>query len=407
MVGLFLETPWLIGPVMGTLSLLTFYLFIKNIYKNCHIAYLGTTLLFLSPFFLFMSSTYMNHTSTLLAILSFLLFYTRIFSSHSLLPCLISGLSLGYAINIRPLTAAAIGLPFICDLIIRTYKKRESTNRQLLVFLSGLFLVVCLLLAYNDLTNDNPLLFGYQKKHGTLGFLGSAQEGPPHTLKGGVINTSNNLIGLNKFLFEWPVPSLLFAFILFASPIKKNRWDCLFLLSSLSLVASYAFYYFQDYCFGPRFYYCLLPFIIVLTVRGFYALPQWLEQKHFSKRKVEASLSLLLLLCFFYTFSSSFPKLIKKYSDDYWDVTDKIHKAIQKQEITNAIVFIDCWYPPERQTPNLIYYGSGFQFNSPDLNNDVIYTLDLKEKNVELMKAFPHRTYYRCNVPWDRNGDAW
>jgi 4-amino-4-deoxy-L-arabinose transferase-like glycosyltransferase len=329
------------------------------------------------------------------------------FSSNSFTHALISGLSLGYAINIRPLTAVAIGFPFICNLLIYAYKKREINTRNVLVFFSGLSLMVMLLLFYNDLTNGSPFLFGYQKNYQTLGFIGNAQGGPPHTLKGGVINTSNNLIGLNQYLFEWPVPSLIFIFILFSIPIRKSRWDWLFFYGSLSLVVSHFFYYHQDYIFGPRFYYSLMPFMIVMTVRGFLGIPSWLEKNRFNRGKTKATLYLLVFLCSLYTFSFSFPSLIKKYSNDYWWVTDKLHKTVEKQGITNAIVFIDCRHPLDPDKPHLIYYGSGFQFNSPDLTDEVIYALDLKDKNRELMEAFPDRDYYFCNFFWDRTTIAW
>jgi hypothetical protein len=102
-------------------------------------------------------------------------------------------------------------------------------------------------------------------------------------------------------------------------------------------------------------------------------------------------------------FSFTFPQLAKKYSKDYWWVTDKLHKAAQKQGLTNAVVFVDCWHPPEVFQPNLLYYGSGFQFNSPDLRDEIIYALDLKEKNSELMEAFPERSFYYYNYFKDPN----
>jgi hypothetical protein len=99
-----------------------------------------------------------------------------------------------------------------------------------------------------------------------------------------------------------------------------------------------------------------------------------------------------------HAFSFSLPSLIKKYSNDYRWVTDKIHTAVKEQGITNALVYIDVWHPPHITEPNLIPYASGFQFNSPDLSDEVIYAIDLKEKNSELMKAFPHRNYYLCKI---------
>jgi hypothetical protein len=396
-VGLLLKVPWLIGPVLSTLSLFIFYLFLKEVYGDHKTTYLCALLLFCSPFFLFMSASHMNHTSTLFCVMLFLYCYKRIFSSRSSPFALFAGLSLGYAIIIRPLTAIAIGFPFTCNLLWCAYRKKEIHTNKVIVFFLGVSLLVGLLLVFNNLTTGNPFVFGYQQKHNTLGFVGSAQEGPPHSIKGGIINTSNNLIGLNQHLFGWPVPSLIFVFLLFTIPLRKNRWDYLFLYASLALIGGYFFYYYQDYCFGPRFYYSLTPFMVILTVRGFLELSPWLEKKRFVRSKAEATLYLFLFTCLLYMFSSSFPQLVKKYSNDYWWVTDKLHKAVQKQALTNAVVFVDCWNPPDVSQPNLLYYGSGFQFNSPDLQDEVIYALDLKEKNSELMEAFPERSFYYYN----------
>lgn len=398
MLGLFLKVPWMIGPFLGTLSLFIFFLVVKIIYRDHQTVYLCCSFLLFSPFFLFMSSNYMNHSSTMFFILLFLYCYLHMFSSPSCLYAVISGLSLGYAINIRPLTAVAIGTPFICYSLYCTFKKREIQAKKVVCFCLTISSMVFLLLLYNYLTNGNPFLFGYQKHYNTFGFLGSSQLGPPHTLKGGVINTSNNLIGLNQYLFEWPIPSLIFVFILFVLPAKKNRWEHLSLIACFMVIVAYFFYWYQDLCFGPRFYYSLMPFMIIFTVRGFLELPKWLGEKGFNIRSTQVSLYLLLFLCFLYTFTISFPPFINKYSDDYWLVTDKIHRAVKEQGITNAIVFIDVWIPPYIKEPNWIPYGSGFQFNSPDLSDDVIYAMDLKKKNSELMKAFPNRCYYLCKI---------
>jgi len=184
--------------------------------------------------------------------------------------------------------------------------------------------------------------------------------------------------------------------MLFAVPVNKNRWDYLFLYGSLIPIAAYFFYYYQDLCFGPRFYYSFMPFMALLTARGFLALPHWLNKWSFDRRRTEASLYLLLLLCFFYTFAVSLPSLLQKYANDYWGVTDRIHATVKKQGIANAIVFIDVWYGNPTDNPNLIPYGSGFQFNSPLLKDEIIYAMDLRDKNLNLMKVFPGRNYFLC-----------
>ena len=402
--GLFLGVPWLTGPLLGSLSIALFFLVIKMMYGEHRLLTAGCCLLLFSPFFLFMSSSHMNHTSTLFFLLLFLCAYLKMFSSDSRLYALLSGLSLGYAVTIRPLDAVAFAAPFVCYGLYCLYQKREVSTKQMVCFAAGVSFMVVLLLTYNNLTTGNPFLFGYQKKYPSLGFWGSAQFGPPHTLKGAVINTSNNLIGLNQYLFEWPLPSLIFILIFLAIPVKKSRWDCLMLFSSLTLMVSYAFYFYQDLCFGPRNYYSLVPFLAILTARGFLALPGWLREKGFDLKRSAATLYILLFLCILSMVSFSLPPLLKKYSNDYWWVTGKIHRAVKAEGISNAIVFIDVWHPPGITEPNRIPYGSGFQFNSPDLKDDVIYAMDLREKNGELMRAFPERNYYLCTIHTPMSG---
>ena len=138
MLGLFVGAPWLIGPLLGTISLFIFYLLIKNLYRDTRLTYLGTTLFLFSPFFLFMSSSHMNHTSTLLFILLFLYSYQRTFASDTSTWALISGVSLGYAALIRPLTAVAIGIPFIYNLLMCTVIKRELKIKKALIFFGGI-----------------------------------------------------------------------------------------------------------------------------------------------------------------------------------------------------------------------------------------------------------------------------
>ncbi len=145
------------------------------------------------------------------------------FSSPSSLCPVLSGLFLGYAITIRPLTAVAIGAFLLsCTMLFYAYKKREIEIKKVLLLFCASAFMVFLLLLYNTLTNGHPLLFGYAKKYTTLGFLGTSQVGFPHTIQGGIVNTSNNLIGLNSSLFAWPIPSLIFIFISVCNSCQKK-----------------------------------------------------------------------------------------------------------------------------------------------------------------------------------------
>ncbi len=394
LIGLFLRAAWIINPLLGTFSLILLYKLARECYGEKVVSYLSIVFLLFSPFFLFMSSSYMNHVSTMFFLLLFIYSYAKLLKSPSWHYPLVCGLSLGFATNIRPLTAFAMALPFCLDFLLDFFKKQKHYFKKLLCFTVGLSMMLLLLLIYNYLTNSSPFIFGYQVKYNTAGFLGSAQIGPPHTLMGGIKNTSNNLTALNKYLFEWPIPSLLFIFVLFLPGIKRNRWDRLFLLSFLSVAVFYFFYYYQDLCFGPRFFYSTTPLLILLTIRGILKLPAIMSDFSFNRYKVSATVCLFLFLCFTYTVACSIPLLFNKYSSFYWYVDDSLHKTVTEMKIKNAIVFIDVMYPPGNPIPNLPVYGSGFLYNSPGLKDSVIYAINRGAWNTTLMREYPGRDYF-------------
>ena len=187
MLGLLMGAPWIIGPLLGALSLLIFYHITKNIYHDRRTSYLSTSLLLLSPFFLFMSSSHMNHTSTMFFILVFLYSYQRIFSSHAFTPAIIAGLSIGYAITIRPLTAGAIGLPFIYYLLFSVYRNKEVPVKNVLIFLAGLSTMVSLLLLYNELTNGAPFSLVIKKNTRPWDFWEVLKGGHPNHIPSKVV----------------------------------------------------------------------------------------------------------------------------------------------------------------------------------------------------------------------------
>ena len=80
-------------------------------------------------------------------------------------------------------------------------------------------------------------------------------------------------MALNQYLFEWPIPSLL-PLIVFWMPFLFPKKPKLYLLLCGALAAPvfYFFYFFQDLCLGPRFYYMCLPFLFVLTAKAVFEI---------------------------------------------------------------------------------------------------------------------------------------
>ena len=74
--------------------------------------------------------------------------------------------------------------------------------------------------------------------------------------------------------------------------------------------------------------------------------------------------------------------LVKLYSDDYWSVNTKVQRAVKREKISNAVVFVSS------------YYGSVLALNSPQLDSEIIYARDLGIKNKLMMDYYPEREYY-------------
>ena len=263
-----------------------------------------------------------------------------------------------------------------------------------MVFVAAVFLMIALLLTYNYATNGDPLFlatkFAGEQEH-TIGFSNSSiMDSPPHTPLRGVIHTLSNSIALNQNLFEWPFPSLIPLFI-FWMPfiIKKSGKDYLLLCGLLAAPIFYFFYYYQDLCLGPRLYYICLPFILVLTARAFFHIIQGIAVlRHSSEMHIKNAFIALLFLSVVFAGVFRIPKLYRFYSDSFWYVDNKLMKKVQELGINNALIFQKSY----GYKGNAL--GSGFLYNSPNLQDPVVFARDLGERNYDLIPFFPGRKYY-------------
>ena len=214
--------------------------------------------------------------------------------------------------------------------------------------------------------------------------FGHSAWGEPHTPKRGLIQNLNNLNALNKYLFEWCIPSTFFVMLFFAGG-RRTQWDYLLIASVFSLSFVYFFYWYQGWCFGPRFMYESTCPLILLTARGIIHTPDIIKKKFqpkLSEGDLRYFLSLIIGFCVCVALYVNVPTLIKLYSDDYWGVNTKVQKAVEREKISNAVVFVNS------------YYGSVLALNSPQLDSKIIYVRDLGVKNKLMMDFYPERKYY-------------
>jgi len=125
------------------------------------------------------------------------------------------------------------------------------------------------MLWFNVRTTGEPLLFGYQLLWGKAHDLGfhRAPWGFVHTPLRGLELVSLNLLRLQTYLFESPVPSLVPALAALALVPALTSFDRLLLASSGLLLLVYFAYWHNGFFLGPRFVYPLAPVLALWTVR--------------------------------------------------------------------------------------------------------------------------------------------
>jgi len=258
----------------------------------------------------------------------------------------------------------------------------RNLSKRLLAFSVAFAIPFSLLLLYNNALTGNPLQFPFHlagpgEKVG-FGYLG-------HTPYKGLKNTLSMLKLLNLNLLGWPFS--LFFCALFIVRGKKNRWDIFAIAASAALIIGYFFYYWIDFSFGPRFYFSVTPFFLVLTARGIYSLPE--SFRTLKNQKTMAFLSAFIAISFLFNLAIYLPNLTKEYHDDYNElINTRISDVVRENNIDNALIFV-------KDTPSLNEFACAFLANSIDFNGSVVYAKDLgREKNQALIEDFPGSKYF-------------
>ncbi len=405
--GVLLGLPWLVNPLLGSLAVMLVYLLACRLYdeKTGRWAAIFTML---SPFFIFMSAEFMSHSSAMFTFVVFAFGFFKALGTRKKHWALFAGLFLGLCLLSRPYTALGLVIPFVLYALALIYRKPKKCSATLFFILIGLVPSVVFLLLYNYHTNGAFLRFGYTVLYGPshgLG-LGKGIWGEPHTLARGLADLWDSLRALNTHLLGWPVVTFVPVMVVLASG-KARAADYLFLASFASLAGVHVFYWYHDLCLGPRFLYEALPLLMILTVRGLLMIPGFCRQRLGLRRldlaRAGRAVVVTVVVLFSYDLLITMPGLVRgksdyfwtdrQYANSYWGVDAYLKNLVKKQQLGNAIVFVDFDYPAIR-LDSLLWYGSGFLNNSPDLQGSVIYARHLGSRDTLLMNYFPNRKYY-------------
>jgi hypothetical protein len=392
---LLIRLEWLSGPLIGVVSLVLFFLLLKNIF-NENMAREGVLFLILSPTFLFVSSSFLNqNSSSLFTLLGILFFSLSITTEKDFFP-LLSGFFIGLAFFSRT-TAALFFLPMIVILCISTKQRKWKT---VLLFLFGLIPSLSLQFLSNLYYTGSAFRFAYslhsESSLHAIGFgigKGAATYNiPGHTPLKALINLLYNIFVFSLHLFGWPLISLIFIPVVLVR-WKKNIWETFSLLVILSAVVFYSLYWFHGISpMGPKYYFEIIPFLVLLSVRGIRRL------------KIRPYVTIL----FFFTVFLYIPYGLRVFRGE-WGTNPRCVEETKTHSLKDAIVFVRD-LPGENEFERTLnrhnYLSVGFRNNPLIGTSPIIFARDLGSvSNSLLLKEYPSRKPYLFE--YSPGGTSW
>ncbi|MDC0358129.1 glycosyltransferase family 39 protein [Oligoflexia bacterium] len=378
-LGFVLGVPWLVNPLLGALTVILVYLVGREVYDE-RTGRLGGLLTLASPFVLLYSSEFMNHATAFFFFMLFLLFYFRTLRHQAVISGLLSGIFIGYVALTRPLTAFGLVLPFLVYALVLCWRSPKQHLKAQAAVAVGALIMLALFGLFNYYTNGSPFVSGYEVLQGpghNPGF-GTNPHGSQHTIGIGIGNTLDQLTLLNKYLFEWPLPALLFVVILVAL-IPKLTADRLLLCSFGGLVFAYALHWYHENFFGPRYYYEASGILALLTVRGVAELLAIFKTRMGVKR-LDKLLTFGFVVCLVCAAIGQVPQLLA-YNRNMWKLHGDVINTVKAANISNAVVFVNSGFQ------------SAFTQNTPTYDGSVLYSRALPHRTM-LMGHYPNRSYF-------------
>jgi hypothetical protein len=339
--AVWLGAPWLTGPLCGTLSVRVFWEIVRRAGEQVSVT-LGATLLFaFAPFVVFMSGSHMNHVGALLFALLAIYGWLRCATATGLTPryALLSGLALGAMGSIRPVDALAFAVPIGGWYLWQAMHRRERRDLAALVVSGvGVLIPLLLLAVYNARTTGSPFSFAYEVQWGASHALGfhAAPWGFAHTPMRGLELVNVYFLRLQTYLFESPVPSLLFPCAALIFMPRLRVLDRLWLCTVAMIGVLYFAYWHDGFYLGPRFFYLMVPPLVWWTAR----LPGLVGKALEGKQTVASFSRQLLVVSTLMALIVNVPLRLQQYRAGLSPMRVDATRVARDAGVSNALIFV-------------------------------------------------------------------
>lgn len=415
-LGILAGIPWIVMPVLGTLSLLGTYL-IGKAWFGKKAALFSLVLLALSPFYQFLAASYLSHAASLFFLVFMIYFWDKFCREAKAgrilyLYVILSALCMGFSFLTREFVTLVIGGISLVGifLIHSVFNLQKRKLIKIFVLYSSIFAVfVAIYLFYIYLQTGSILVsprwlflpadkFGFGKG---IGFYGE------HNLAAGLLILEQLLTSIQIDLYGWPYAFTLAFMVLPFLLRKANRFDYLSLTLVVMTFVSHIPYYYHSIAIGPRHLFEALPFFVFLTVRGIMLLCGWILDHCKRRAPVGARLRnemlfvwpviLLTVILISYNLFYFIPVQLKLYYHftglpNYYNVDPSF---VYKNKPENTVVVTKDWY---------LFYNIVSAINDPLGGNEILYAYIQTDADTEkLRKKYPERKFYKLEVTKERN----
>ncbi|MEO8564004.1 MAG: hypothetical protein ABI601_18130 [bacterium] len=270
-LGLAAGAPWIVNPILSGIAVVALYRFAARTTDELT-ARATSIVLALSPFFLFMGGTEMNHTASLacatLALAALATWNASDGGARATRAAALLGTVVGIAATIRPLDAAILGAA-IGIFQLHAIARRPELRRSLLVQCLVGTIPLIALLAANRATVGSALTFAYDALNGPEHRPGFHRTplGFDHTPRRGLYMISAYLMKLDAGMMGWAVPIVLLVVGSLALQRSGTRWDLLLLGILAAMLVGYSAYWGESYFLGPRYLFTALPIFALYIAR--------------------------------------------------------------------------------------------------------------------------------------------
>jgi hypothetical protein len=255
-LALLLGLPWLAGPVLTGVAVTFATLTADRLLPGRRTAaILGGAALAVSPFFIVIGASFMNHVTAAAFVCIGAYGTVRAWEGSSRW-ALAAGAAFGFAFLTRPLSTLAMGaaLTLLVPFAVASGPGLVRFARIAATMAAGALPFLLLLFLYNTYFFGHPLVSGYEVALGPqmrLGFLVDPW-GNAYGVREAIAYTSADLMALGVNMFESPVSAVLVigAFLLLAPRLRPG--ERVLVGWALAPVATNFFYWHHGNFMGPR-----------------------------------------------------------------------------------------------------------------------------------------------------------